>query len=392
MIDMPVMDFHLYLIALVMLIPISTVGVCMMLTAFSRSNCLTRQEKTLKSILVMHLFQTFLAWSTLFCYIFFPETFVYLNILCLAGCILAPVFFYRIIRFLTRLEQQEERFSPWHYLAPALIGAAFLVCALIVPFDVQAEIFRSKKLVMPGEYEIYSRIFTSHPFMRLVFVLVYYNFIARRLIRYYRRANDADVPVHKPAQWMVFLIVLSVAFVASSLTSALLPRESGITSVWTAIAAFNISGQMIVLTFHIVRRRYQPYAVHPEQEEEVKTKEEVEKNEESEEQEDDRRFHSGKLTRRRVNAYFREEKPYLRADFKITDLAEAMDVNRSVMSGFINKAYGMNFNRFLNQLRMRELERLQALPSNKEKNISKLIGKAGFTEERQYQRTKKNKE
>ncbi|GHU60298.1 hypothetical protein FACS189411_17630 [Bacteroidia bacterium] len=226
----------------------------------------------------------------------------------------------------------------------------------------------------------------------MLFILVYYGFIARLLVRYYRRANGADVPVRKPARWMVFLIALSVAFAGPSIIFLLLPRDSSITSVWMAVAAFNISGQMIVLTFHIIRRRYLPYAVHPEPEEEAETKQEVEENEESGEQEDDRRFHSGKLTRRRVNAYFRKEKPYLQTDFKITDLAEAMDVNRSVMSGFINKAYGMNFNRFLNQWRMRELERLQALPSNKEKNISKLIDKAGFTEERQYYRTKKNKE
>ncbi|GHV04028.1 hypothetical protein FACS189416_1520 [Bacteroidia bacterium] len=385
------MDFRLYLTALVMLIPISTVGACMTLAAFSRRNCLTRQEKTLKSILVLYLFQIFLGWSTLFCYIFFPETFVYLNIPCLAGSILAPVFFYRIIRFLTRLEQ-EERFPPRHYLAPALIGAVFLVCLLIVPFDVQVEIVRDKKLVLPGEYEIYSRILTANPLLRTLFILVYYGFIARLLVRYYRRANGADVPVRKPARWMVFLIALSVAFAGPSIIFLLLPRDSSITSVWMTVVAFNISGQMIVLTFHIIRRKYRPYVVYPEPEEEAETKEVVEENEESGEQEDDSRFHSGKLTQQRVNAYFRKQKPYLQTDFKITDLAEAMDVNRSVMSGFINKAYGINFNRFLNQWRMRELERLQALPSNKEKNISKLIGKAGFTAKRQYQRTKKNKE
>ncbi|GHU79459.1 hypothetical protein FACS1894145_3660 [Bacteroidia bacterium] len=227
----------------------------------------------------------------------------------------------------------------------------------------------------------------------MIFILVYYGFIARLLVRYYRRANGADVPVRKPARWMVFLIVLLLISVFSSAMSTLLSRNEMAASVWTAVTTFCMSGQYIVLTFHIVRRRYLPYVVYPEPEEEVETKEEeVEKEEESGEQEDDRRFHSGKLTRQRVNAYFRKEKPYQQTDFKITDLAEAMDVNRSVMSGFINKAYGMNFNRFLNQWRMRELERLQALPSNKEKNISKLIGKAGFTEERQYQRTKKNKE
>ncbi|GAB6011803.1 AraC family transcriptional regulator [Viscerimonas tarda] len=382
-------DFRLYLAMLAMLIPVFTAGTCMILAAFSRMNCLTRQEKTLKTILVLYLSMTFLTWFTIFCYYIFPKAFVVLNIPCLAGFILAPLFFYRVIRFLTRLEQAEQ-FSPWHYLLPALIGATFLLWSLFVPFEAQVEIVASRKLVVAGEYEAYSRFFTTKPLLRMLFVFVYYGFIARLLVRYYRRTNDADVPVRKPARWMVYLIVLSLVSVFSSVISALLPRNEILASVWTAVTAFCMSGQFIALTFHIVRRRYLPYAVHPEPEEEVETKEEIEKSEESGEQEDDRRFHSGKLTRRRVNAYFRKEKPYLQADFKITDLAEAMDVNRAVMSGFINKAYKMNFNRFLNLWRLRELERLQALPSNRGKSIAKLIGRAGFTEERQYYRAKRS--
>ncbi|GHV57627.1 hypothetical protein FACS1894182_06970 [Bacteroidia bacterium] len=236
MTDMPVMDFRLYLTALVLLIPAFTAGTCMTLTVFSRRNCLTRQERTLKNTVILYLSMAFLSWFTIFCYVFFPELFVFLNIPCLAGFILAPVFFYRVIRSLTRLEQA-ERFSPWHYFVPVLLGAVFLVWSLLVPFDAQVEIVRSRQLSVTGEYEAYSRFFTTKPLLRMIFILVYYGFIARLLIRYYRRADDADVPVHKPARWIVFLIVLSVAFVASSLTSALLPRDSGITSVWTAIAS-----------------------------------------------------------------------------------------------------------------------------------------------------------
>ncbi|GHT12618.1 hypothetical protein FACS189426_16270 [Bacteroidia bacterium] len=149
--------------------------------------------------------------------------------------------------------------------------------------------------------------------------------------------------------------------------------------------------------------------MHPEPEEEAETKEVVEENEESGEPEDDRRFHSSKLTRKRVNAYFRKQKPYLQTDFKITDLAEAMDVNRSVMSGFINKAYGMhsnrssisalvnreygmNFSRLINRSRLKELNRLRLSPGHSEKDNLELVLMAVFSSYRSYLRVKREED
>jgi AraC-like DNA-binding protein len=352
----------------------SLAGACITLTGFSRRNCLTPPERTLKNILILYLLIILMAWITVFCYIFFPKAFVFLNIPCLAGFVLPPVFFYRIIRYLTRMGQAEQ-FSPLHYLVPALIGAVFLVWSLFVPFDVQVGIVASRGEPVAGKYELYSRLFTSKPLLRVVFMLVYYGFIARLLVRYYREASDADSPVRKPAQWIMFLIVLSLAFVVSTITSTFLPRSRIVTSIYTLIVALCISGQFILLTFHIIRRKYLLYTIHTEPE-----------SEESEENKGGRRLHAGKLTRRRLNTYFREQKPYLQGDFKITALVEAMDVNRSVLSAFINKSYGVNFNRFVNRWRLKELERLRTLPSNKGKSVAELSAKAGFTTLLQYYR------
>jgi AraC-like DNA-binding protein len=332
---------------------------------------------------MLYLTIIFAAWITVFCYVFFPEAFVCLNVVCLAGFIMPPVFFFRIIRYLTRLEQA-ERFSPLHYLVPALIGAVFLVWSLFVPFDVQVAIVKSRELSIEGEYALYSWLFTSKPVLRMVFLLAYYGFTARVLVRYYRRASHPDSPVRKPARWVVFLIILSLAFVLTSVTATFLPRNRLAASAYTAVAALGVSGQYILLTFHIIRRKYRLYAVHPEPEADD-TPETVE-NEESGEPKDVRRLHAGKLTRRRLNAYFREQKPYLQANLKITGLTEALDVNRSVLSAFINRTYGMNFNRFVNQWRLKEVEHLRALPSNRGVSVAKLVSEAGFADLRQYYR------
>ena len=99
-----------------------------------------------------------------------------------------------------------------------------------------------------------------------------------------------------------------------------------------------------------------------------------------------RRSHSGKLTQRRFERFFREHKPFLRPGYKMTDLVEDLDVNRTVLSAFINRTYGMNFNRYLNRFRLRELDRLRLRPANQGKSVSSLIGQVGFKDFRTYSR------
>lgn len=386
--------FQLYVNTLIILVPALTACACIALMAFSRRNCLTAKERILKSIHILYLLMTFLSWFTVFCYIFFPKVFVVLNIPCLAGFILTPVFFFRVIRFMTRVEL-EEQFPSLHYLVPALIGAVFLVWSLCVPFDVQEAIVKSRDLSVAGEYALYSRLFTSKPLLRFIFTLVYYCFIARLLVRYYRKASHSDSLARKPARWVIFLIILSLILAFSSVMSVIMPRSSIVTSIYTAIAALSISAQYMLLTFLIIRRKYLLYALHVEPVIIDKSTVGNDKHgenimigeiEEIAGQKDGRRSFAGKLTRNQLNTYFRKQKPYLQADFKITDLVEGMDVNRSVLSAFINQNYGVNFNRFVNQWRLRELERLISLPSNKGKSIAKLSAKAGFAELRQYYR------
>lgn len=77
---------------------------------------------------------------------------------------------------------------------------------------------------------------------------------------------------------------------------------------------------------------------------------------------------------------------HLDPDFKLTDMAEAMGVNRTVMSNFINQTYGMNFRRYLNQWRIEEYQILMAHPSNERKNPYRVMVMAGFKDSRHFQR------
>lgn len=95
------------------------------------------------------------------------------------------------------------------------------------------------------------------------------------------------------------------------------------------------------------------------------------------------------LNQEQFEAYFEQKKPYLNPNFKITDLIEPLNVNRSYISAFINKTYNMNFSRYVNISRLKELETLMQSPDNKGKDAIDLTTKAGFGSYRNYLRTKK---
>ena len=297
---------------------------------------------------------------------------------CLLCFVLPSIFFYRIVRFLTRLGEPEE-FPPLHYLVPGLLALAMLVWSCFVPFDVRLEIVRGKAEVIPAGYEWYTRFFTLKPLLRVVFGLLYYILTLALLVSYYKRARGKDTLVRGPAGWVIFLVGVSIASLLSSVLPTFIPRSRFYYSLWTAVVSCGIALQHVLLSYHVIRREYCLYVLRRE-------------SPPSSSGETDagdvrlRRSHSGKLTQRRFERFFREHKPFLRPGYKMTDLVEDLDVNRTVLSAFINQTYSMNFNRYLNRFRLRELDRLRSHPANQGKSVSSLIGQVGFKDFRTYSR------
>ncbi len=64
--------------------------------------------------------------------------------------------------------------------------------------------------------------------------------------------------------------------------------------------------------------------------------------------------------------------------------------NRTSISAFINREYGMNFNRFINNYRLKEVERLQLEAVQRKQKISlmEIVIHAGFSNYRSYFRAK----
>lgn len=97
------------------------------------------------------------------------------------------------------------------------------------------------------------------------------------------------------------------------------------------------------------------------------------------------------LDRKRLERYLREKKPYLDPKLRITDLAAGLSTNRSYLSAFINKEYGMNFCRLINRCRLMALDHLRVSPANAGKTNMELVLMAGFSGYRNYLRVKRRR-
>lgn len=382
--------FATYTTILTPLIPFLSAIACGTLVAFSLQDCLKRDERKLKRIVLFYFAMSGIGWFVMLCYEFHPVLFVWLNVACLASFMLPAIFFYRIIRFLTRLGQPES-FSVLHYLLPGALLAVMLIWSLFVPFDVQLLIVKGKAQVLPAGYEAFARFFTIKPLLRVIFGLVYYLFVILMLVGYYQRATGSKQLLRKPAKWVLFLVGISLASLFSSILPTFMPRGEILYSIWTFMVALSIAAQHILLSYHIIRRDYLPYIIVEKKQKQpddaIKEQPQPPQKQSKEtEVKLPRRQHSGKLNRRRFESFIRNNKPYLNPDYKMTDLVEDLDVNRTALSSFINSTYGMNFNRYLNRMRLQELDKLRSQPDGEGKSISSLIDKVGFKDFRNYSR------
>lgn len=380
-----------YTIALTLLIPFFSALACGILVAFSLQDCLQLEERKLKRIVLFYLSLSGVGWFVTFSYEFAPVLFVWLNVVCLISYVLPSIFFYRIVRYLTRLGRPED-FSPLHYVVPVLLVAVMLVWSLFVPFHVQLEIVTGKARVFPAGYEIYARFFTIKPLLRVIFGLVYYLLALRVVAVYYKHATKKKARIHKPARWVMFLVGISLASLFSSVLPTFMPRGEILYSVWTLGVSACIAAQHVLLSYHIMRRDYSPYIISGKMQKPTPplppppTPPPGDSLPEVEKKPLPRRQYSGKLDIPLFEKFISDKKPYLNPDYKITDLVEDLDVNRTSLSAFVNRTYGMNFSRYLNSLRLRELEQLRQLPENEGKSIGALLGKAGFDNYRTYLR------
>lgn len=75
-------------------------------------------------------------------------------------------------------------------------------------------------------------------------------------------------------------------------------------------------------------------------------------------------------------AYFEKEKPYLQPDLNLTTASKVIGTNRTYLSAFINSTFGVNFNVFVNQFRIRYIE--DYLKQHPKTSKDELVNIGGF--------------
>ncbi len=366
------MSFRPYIQYAIMLLPLFSAMTCLLLTLFSWPDSITRKDRRLKLAVAGYFVATAGVWSLMFFYVRFPLIFIPLNVLLLAAYVLVPIFLYRTVVIFT-LEGTPSRQGLWHYAAPATLCGAMLVWWLATPPEITRQIVMSRAVTVPAGYEAYHLFFTSKPFWRFLFGILYFGLTVRILWRYYKSATQPGSLVRRPAPWVIFLMTLIVIMLVAGVVTAAIPRASVQQSLRTAVAALAVVGQHVLLIYHIICRKYLLYAVATTKREEPT--------------QGKRREHRGApLTRKAFEEYFRAERPWLDSNFKITALVEVFDLNRNTIGAFVNHTYGVNFNRYLNRRRIDELHRLLSLPENYGRRRAQLAVQAGFTDGKHYLR------
>ena len=79
-----------------------------------------------------------------------------------------------------------------------------------------------------------------------------------------------------------------------------------------------------------------------------------------------------------ISKLMKKEKLYLNNDFTLDELAEKLNTSRSYISQVINTKFGLNFNSFINELRIKEAMSLMSKPENNIYTINAISKKVGF--------------
>ncbi len=84
-----------------------------------------------------------------------------------------------------------------------------------------------------------------------------------------------------------------------------------------------------------------------------------------------------------------EQRPYLKPNITISDLALYLGTNRTYLSKVINEEFNQNFNKFINNYRLQYSKKY--LINNKEMNISTISELCGFNSYSTFNRCFKEK-
>ncbi|WP_341465567.1 AraC family transcriptional regulator [Bacteroides nordii] len=361
------------------ILPIFCSAICSVFALLLIWNYRNLAERKLRRVVSIYCTLIAVWWSSFLWHVLSDDpVFLPVDIPFALSYIYIPILFYNIVYYLTYLGNKRN-FPIQNYLWPIPTLAIILIASVWISPPEGG--FSTGLLLL----ERYTELFISGLLLRFIPAVAYIVPTGLLLSRYYKQTvllkADTDRKYLRiiSSRWIIVFFILSIAI----LLIAFLPSLVGASQWLIRLNALCIMAQEILLTYQIICRQYLSYKtsdLFPVNEKKtgnnsLNAKQHLEPDNAHEQ-----------LSRRTFENYMSQQKPYLNPNFKLTDMAEAMGVNRTIMSNFVNQTYGINFKRYLNQCRIREYQIQMEDPSNERKNLYQVMAMAGFKDFRHFQR------
>jgi AraC-like DNA-binding protein len=264
-------------------------------------------------------------------------------------------------RYLITSMGERLRFSPGHYIIPIVLTVGMAIWSNTVPFDERAQILFST-LPLNRDMSLFNIVYSLFPLSFSLYGIVYGVLSFRRAFRFRREIGNYAADEGRTSLNWIFMFLIGVCVAIFIPPFSVLSVNIGI-PIWMHLFLLWIPPGVIYLTYNAIKGNYIIVKPHTHTEEDA----------------------AGRaLTRHRFERYMAEKKPYLNPDLCITDMMTDLCTNRTYLSGFINKEYGMNFRTLINNYRLQELNRLRLEPTDKPRSSLELIKAAGFSSYNSY--------
>ena len=347
---------------------------CGMLFIIAYGQELTKVEQQVKKILSIYFAFIVFSWVYVQFYFVYEYRLKYFIPLVCFVLQLNQVLFYHFICLLTPIEKQNRLQIRMHYVVPLLF---LLVSGIFM--------ITFTKINQLSD-EVISLLFLPYSYLSVFFFMLFYVIVGSiRIIRYKKRIIKAyGVEKWKIMRWMELMMLLrflvSILFIFN-------PLELDFILV---IIAILVPIQHVVIVYNILMRNYMILSFGTHHTVMITGGEIISLTDKGNDLYSQLGVETSTLlTKTELEQYYASTKPYLDADFKMQRLVEHFDTNRTYLSGFINRTFGVNFSQYNNLWRLKEMEYLQEKPENKEKNKEELALMAGFSNSRSYWRAKK---
>ncbi|WP_298648820.1 hypothetical protein [uncultured Proteiniphilum sp.] len=349
--------------------PMSTALICALLCLLHYRYARERHNGKHMLLMAAVFMAAFLCWALTILYFMDYAAFVHCNPIYVMMLTLDMVFLYHFIFLITRTNM-ERGFSPVHYILPPAFMVVMGIWSAFVPFEVKYSIVESRGEIHPA-YPGFSLAFSLSPIIFCVYCITYVLMGFRRVRKYRKAVVDYFADTERTSmKWHNIFMALALVGMPVPFATLLIEKTTVLSARMAIAGSIIFVVQYVLLVYIAISEKY--IVIEPFSEQEKKK--DVLK--------------ASAINRRRFEQYLAEKKPFTNPNLRITDIAADMNTNRTYISNFINSEYGMNFSRFINICRLRELNKLRNSQASAKNTSLELILMAGFNTYRSYIRAK----